>query len=55
MLLSRENKSSNASVKEYSFAKEIRSSFWDSMTSREEDAENLKVLERILEFIKNDY
>lgn len=51
----RESKSSNIKAREYSFAKEIRCSFWDSMTSKQIDNESLDILEEVLEFIKHDY
>lgn len=49
------NISSNIKAREYSFAKEIRCSFWDNMTGRQIDDKNLNVLEKVFEFIKNDY
>lgn len=51
----RESNSSDIKAREYSFAKEIRCSFWDSMTSQEIDNESLDILEEVLEFIEHDY
>lgn len=55
-LFSKDNKSSSRlTSEEFSFAKEIRSSFWDSMVSDKIDMESLRNIKKVLEFVKNDY
>ena len=55
ILLSRDAKSVDVGVKEYSFAREINSSFWDSLNEQEIDEEKLLAFEMILDYIKEDY
>lgn len=45
----------SAQDKQHCFAKEMNSSFWDSMTEEEISDRKLETLNKLLEFIENDY